>query len=474
MKKFNPALFYGIVIGIFTTLMYLIVITGKNLEAGRDIVLHDSHTTGWNDFTSSLVTNIQSPIALLLLQIVVILMTARLFGWLFQQIGQPSVMGEIIAGIVLGPSLIGKFFPEFSAVLFPASSLGSLKFLSHIGLILFMFIVGMELNLNVLRTKAHEAVVISHASIVIPFTLGMGLAYFMYASFAPPSVEFLPFALFIGIAMSITAFPVLARIVQERKLQHTRVGSVAITCAAVDDISAWCILAAVIAVAKSGSFVGSVYTIGFALAYIFIMLKVVKPFLQRMARITGADGEISKQMVAVFLLTLIVSCYATEIIGIHALFGAFMVGVIMPENMGFRNVFIQKTEDVAVILLLPLFFVFSGLRTQVGLLNDPHLWMVTGIIILIAVAGKFIGSALTARLVGQSWRDSLMIGALMNTRGLMELVALNIGYDLGLLTPEVFTMMVIMALVTTFMTGPALTLTQRFVPAKEEEELSAA
>jgi Kef-type K+ transport system membrane component KefB len=324
-----------------------------------------------------------------------------------------------------------------------------------------MFIVGMELNLNVLKTKARDAVIISHASIVFPFTLGMGLAYYIYASFAPPTVQFLPFALFIGIAMSITAFPVLARIVQERNMQKSPIGVLVITCAAVDDITAWCILAAVVAVAKSGSFVGSLYTFGFAMVYLLIMLKGVKPFLHRIAQVSGTANSISKQTIAVFLLTLICSCYATEVIGIHALFGAFMVGVIMPDNTNFRDVFIQKTEDIAVILLLPLFFVFSGLRTEIGLLNEPHLWLVTLIIILIAVTGKFVGSALTAKFVGQNWKDSLMIGALMNTRGLMELVALNIGYDLGLLTPQVFTMMVIMALVTTFMTGPALNMINR-------------
>jgi Kef-type K+ transport system membrane component KefB len=258
--------------------------------------------------------------------------------------------------------------------------------------------------------------------------------------------------------MSITAFPVLARIVQERGIHKTRLGAIVITCAAADDITAWCLLAVVIAIVKAGTFVSSLYIILLALLYVLTMLFVVKPFLKRIGDLYSSTENLSKPVVAIFFLTLILSSYATEIIGIHALFGAFMTGVIMPDISKFRNVFIEKVEDVSLILLLPLFFVFTGLRTQIGLINDPYLWKVTGFIILVAVVGKFFGSALAAKFVGQNWRDSLTIGALMNTRGLMELVVLNIGLDLKVLTPEVFTMMVIMALVTTFMTGPALDL----------------
>jgi Kef-type K+ transport system membrane component KefB len=348
------------------------------------------------------------------------------------------------------------YFPEFSSVLFPVESLGNLKFLSQIGLILFMFVIGMELDLKVLKNKANEAVVISHASIVIPFTLGIGLAYFVYNRFAPEGVNFLSFSLFMGIAMSITAFPVLARIVQERGLNKTKLGAIAITCAAADDITAWCLLAVVIAIVKAGTFVSSLYIIGLAVVYVLAMLFIVKPFLKRIGELYGAKDTLVKPVVAIFFLTLIISSYATEVIGIHALFGAFMTGAIMPDVPKFRTIFIEKVEDVSLILLLPLFFVFTGLKTEIGLINDPYLWKVTGFIILVAVVGKFLGSALAAKFVGQSWSDSLTIGALMNTRGLMELIVLNIGLELKVLTPAVFTMMVIMALVTTFMTGPAL------------------
>ena len=456
MRNLKNSLFYIFITGGFTYLMYRIVEQGKLLEVGRKIVSPSSDDSQWVQFLSSLFHNLQRPLALLLFQIITIVVVARIFGWIFRKIGQPSVIGEIIAGIVLGPSLFGQYLPDMKEALFPVASLGNLQLLSQIGLILFMFVIGMELDLKVLKNKANEAVVISHASIIIPFALGIGLSYYIYHQFAPPGIEFLSFSLFMGIAMSITAFPVLARIVQERGIHKTRLGTIVITCAAADDITAWCILAAVIAIVKAGSFVSALYVIGLAVAYVLMMLFVVKPFLKRIGDLYAKKDNIKKSVVAIFFLTLIVSSYLTEIIGIHALFGAFMTGVIMPDISKFRNVFIEKVEDVALILLLPLFFVFTGLRTEIGLINEPYLWKITGFIILVAVAGKFFGSALAAKFVGQSWRDSLTIGALMNTRGLMELVVLNIGYELGVLSPKVFTMMVIMALVTTFMTGPAL------------------
>ncbi|KAF2332635.1 cation:proton antiporter [Flavobacterium nitrogenifigens] len=456
MNNIKNSLFYVTIIGGFTALIYWVISKGVSLEVGRNIVKKSVESNHWKDFLHSMVDNLQHPLAILLAQIITIILVARLFGWFFRKIGQPSVIGEMIAGIVLGPSLVGMYFPEFSAALFPKESLGNLQFLSQIGLILFMFVIGMELDLKVLKNKAHDAVVISHASIVIPFALGLSLAYFIYEIYAPMGVEFSSFGLFMGIAMSITAFPVLARIVQERGMQKTRLGTIAITCAAADDITAWCILAVVIAIVKAGSLASSLYVIGMAILYVIIMLKIVRPFLKRVGDLNATRESLNKPVVAIFFITLLISAYASELIGIHALFGAFLAGAIMPENNKFRNIFIEKVEDVSIIVLLPLFFVFTGLRTQIGLLNDPELWKITGLIILVAVVGKFFGSALAAKFMGQNWKDSLSIGALMNTRGLMELVVLNIGYDLGVLSTEIFTMMVIMALVTTFMTGPAL------------------
>mgnify|MGYP002360525823 CR=1 FL=1 len=468
MKNHRNTIFYFVITGGFSALIYWILTMGKGLEVHKKFLRPVIENGHWNDFVDSMSLNLHHPLAILLAQIVTIIIVARFFGWVFRKIGQPSVIGEIIAGIVLGPSLLGLYFPEFSLTLFPIESLGNLQFLSQIGLILFMFVIGMELDLKVLQNRAKDAIVISHASIIFPFALGIGLAYFVYFRFAPEGVAFLPFALFMGIAMSITAFPVLARIVQERGIHKTKLGAIVITCAAADDITAWCILAAVIAIVKAGTFVSSLYTIGMAMAYVLAMLYVVKPFLKKIGELYATKDSLNKPVVAIFFLTLIISSYTTEIIGIHALFGAFMTGVIMPDITKFRNLFIEKVEDVSVILLLPLFFVFTGLRTEIGLLNDPYLLKITGFIILVAVIGKFLGSALAAKFVGQSWRDSFTIGALMNTRGLMELIVLNIGLDLKVLTPEVFTMMVIMALVTTFMTGPTLNVINYFFKTKDD------
>lgn len=476
MKNLRNVLFYTITLTAFSALLYFFIQTGKGLEVKTSSDAQISEVTAsssWHEFTDTFMHNLSHPLALLLLQMVTIIIVARLLGMFCKKIGQPTVIGEIAAGILLGPSFAGMYWPEFSAFLFPAKSLSNLQFLSQIGLILFMFIIGMELDLKVLKTKAQEAIVISHASIIFPFALGIGLSLYIYQEFAPAGISFLSFSLFIGIALSITAFPVLARIVQERGLSKTKLGTMVITCAATDDITAWCILAAVVAIVKAGSFVSSIYIILLAAGYVAVMLLVVKPFLKRIGDYYAYREGMTKAVVAFFFLILLISSYCTEIIGIHALFGAFMAGVIMPANQSFRNLFIEKVEDVSMVLLLPLFFVFTGLRTQIGLLNDAHAWEITGWVIGAAVLGKFVGSAVAARFVRQSWRDSLVIGSLMNTRGLMELVVLNIGYDIGVLSPQIFAMMVIMALVTTCMTGPALDLIDKLMPERKGEPAPA-
>lgn len=469
MKKFRNTTFYILTIGGFSAIVYWILTTGKVLEEGKHIITKTANPNFFLDFVDSLTQNLHHSAGILLLQVLTIIAVSRLFGLIFKKMGQPMVIGEIIAGIALGPSLLGLYLPEVAEFIFPNHSLSNLQVLSQIGLILFMFIVGMELNLNVLKTKAHEAIVISHASIIIPFTLGAGLAYFIYSDFAPEGVEFTSFGLFIGISLSITAFPVLARIIQERGMQRSRVGAIAITCAAADDITAWCLLAAVIAIVKAGSFVSSIFTILLAVGYVALMLKVVRPFLIKIGEKHENKKRLSTSSTAIFFLVLLLSAYTTEIIGIHALFGAFMAGTVMPSDEKFRSVFVEKIESVTLVLLLPLFFVITGLRTEIGLLDSKYLWAVTGFIIFVAVLGKFGGSTFAAKFVGQSWKDSLSIGALMNTRGLMELVVLNIGYDLGVLNAEIFAMMVIMALVTTFMTGPMLNLiNMTFRPSRKK------
>lgn len=467
--KYKSTVIYLLIIVISVIAAYVIITQGTLLETASNISQASTDESSWSHFVHHIQSNLAYPFGILLLQIITIIIVARFFGMLFKKMGQPSVIGEIVAGIALGPSLLGMYFPEVSSFLFPVSSLGNLGVLSQIGLVLFMFVVGMELDLSTLKNKAHDAVVISHVSIIFPFLLGISLAYLIFTSTAPEGISFLSYALFIGISMSITAFPVLARIVQERGLTKTRLGSMVITCAAADDITAWCLLAAVIAVVKAGSVTSAIFTILFAVLYVVLMLKIVRPFLQRVGELHSNKERLGKSIVGIFFLTLLISSWATEIIGIHALFGAFMAGVIMPSNSSFRNIFIEKVEDVAQVLLLPLFFVFTGLRTEIGLLNEGEHWQTLGWVVLIAVVGKFVGSALAARLVGQSWHNSLSIGALMNTRGLMELVALNIGYDLGVLTSEMFAILVLMALITTFMTGPALDIINRFFKTESEE-----
>ncbi len=470
MKTKWSTLFYILILVGSGFAIYLITEKGHALQTPtlKSIQTNKAATVlnynSFNVFSDSINQNLADPLAILLLQIIVIISFARLFGFLFKKIGQPAVIGEIVAGIVLGPSIIGSFFPDINHFLFPLASLGTLNFLSQIGLILFMFVIGMELDLKAISKQAYGAVIISHASIIIPYTMGMGLAYFIYNAYAPEGITFLSFALFMGIAMSITAFPVLARILQEKGLTRSKLGAMALTCAAADDLTAWCILAAVIALVKSGSSLSVLYTIGFAIAYVFLMLKVLRPVLERLEHVYEHKHKKRSGIIALFFIILIISSYITAIIGIHSLFGAFIAGVIMPSSFSFRKIIIDKIEDVSIVLLLPLFFVITGLRTQIGLLNEANLWVTFGWILLVAVIGKFGGSTVAAKMVGQNWKDSLSIGVLMNTRGLMQLIVLNIGYDLGILSPEIFAMMVLMALVTTFMTGPALDLIGWLIP----------
>jgi len=471
VKNYRYLIYYILTIGGFSYLIYLVVLKGQSLDSVTGSVPVSSQGFGFNHFSESAIQNVSNPLPHLILQIITIIVFARVFGFLCRKIGQPAVIGEIIAGIILGPSILGLIAPGVSGFIFPKGSLTTLNYFSQIGLILFMFIIGMDIDLKLLRNKAPEAFVVSHASIMIPFTLGMILAYYIYSSLAPAGVPFLSFSLFTGVAMSITAFPVLARILQERNLMRTTVGVLAVTCAAIDDVSAWCLLAALIAIVKSGSFVSSLYTILFSIIYVIVMLKAVRPLLVRLREFYVRNEKISKGVVAVYIVTLLVSAYITEIIGIHAVFGAFVAGVIMPPDPDFRKILTGKIEDIALILFLPIFFVMSGLRTEVGLLNTWYLWKITAWVILIAVAGKFAGSALSLKFVGQTWRNSLIIGTLMNTRGLMQLVVLSIGYDLGVISPSIYTIMVIMALVTTMMAGPALDLIDHYYPVKEPENV---
>lgn len=473
---------YISLIGFFAVLSWLVIEKGSSLKTAVNTQTEESYqkTEADNQTTQPInpvapksvlkqfTENIQSPLSLLLIQIVLVLLASKIFGRLVMFIGQPSVVGEIFAGIFLGPSILGNYFPGFSAFIFPAESLKTLQFLSQIGLAFFMFIVGLDLDISKLKNKTHNALVVSHASIVVPFFMGILVSYFIYEQFAPQGVGFLAFSLFMGIAMSITAFPVLARIIQERGLTKTPLGTLAITCAAADDVTAWCILAAVIAVVKAGAVTSSVFTILLAVILVVVMIYLIKPLLKRINFNYLTNEKLKKSHVLIAFSVLLLSACFAEIIGIHALFGAFLAGVVMPSNKEFKIQLTEKIEDISVMVLLPIFFAFTGLRTQIGLLNNSHLWLICVTIIGFAVAGKFVGSAVAAKLVGQTWKNSFSIGALMNTRGLMELIVLNIGYDLGVLSPEIFAIMILMALTTTFMTGPALNLINKLFKDKPE------
>ena len=454
-------LIYVIMLFLFGGLIYVAIKGGERFDH-----LSDAHKTvsenALDTFRSVLTGNLNAGISVLLIQIIVVLLAVRLFSYLFRYIGQPGVIGEIVAGIVLGPSLLGYFFPELFGFLFRPDSLTNLELISQLGLILFMFVIGMELDFGEIRRKINETLVISHAGILVPFFLGIVASYWVYEEYASGQTAFLPFALFIGISMSITAFPVLARIIQERGMTKTPVGVLSIASAANDDVTAWCLLAVVIAIAKAGTFVSALYAIVLTGIYITVMFCLVRPFLRRVGEVYATGEVINKTFVSFIFLILVISATITELIGIHALFGAFMAGVVMPSNIGFRKVMMEKVEDVSLVFFLPLFFAYTGLHTQIGLIDSPQLWAICGLFVLVAVLGKFGGCAGAARLVGESWKDSLTIGTLMNTRGLMELIALNIGYEMGVLPPEVFVILVIMALVTTFMTTPLLSIIDKF------------
>lgn len=460
---------YVLMLLLFGGLIYVAIEEGDRFSHHAAGALNTVQGDPFAMFLQFLTDNIHHSLTTLLIQIIAVLLMVRLFGYLFNRIGQPGVIGEIVAGIVLGPSVLGLFFPEVFQFLFPAHSLTNLGLLSQVGLILFMFVIGMELDFSVLKNKINETLVISHAGILVPFFLGILSSYWIYEEYASFHTPFLPFALFIGISMSITAFPVLARIIQERNMTKTPLGTLTIASAANDDVTAWCLLAVVIAISKAGSLASALYSVGLAAVYIAVMFLVVRPFLKKVGEVYANQEAINKTFVAFILLILVISSCITEIIGIHALFGAFMAGVVMPSNLGFRKVMMEKVEDISLVFFLPLFFAFTGLRTEIGLINSPDLWMVCALLITVAVAGKLGGCAIASRLVGESWKDSLTIGTLMNTRGLMELIALNIGYEMGVLPPSIFVILVIMALVTTFMTTPLLHFVERFFERREEK-----
>lgn len=455
-NNLKTAVIYCGMIAIFGALIYLALGMGERFDHTADVPVSGDTPGAFDVFVNTVQGHIGSHFVTLLIQITLILLTVRFFSLLFRRIGQPGVVGEIVAGIVLGPSLLGAFFPQIFNFIFPESSFETLGMLSQVGLVLFMFVIGLEVDFNILKNKLNQTLVISHAGIIVPFFMGVAASIWVYEEYAAMHTPFIPFALFIGISMSITAFPVLARVLEEKGILRSNIGVLAIASAANDDVTAWCLMAMVIAIARAGIFVSALFTIGVTVGYIVFMFFVLRPVLEKLGKKHIRDGNVSNSFVGFIFIIMVISAAATEIIGIHAIFGAFIAGIIMPKGLGFRNAMIDKVKDISLVLFIPLFFAFTGLRTRIGLINTPELWGVCVVFILFATAGKLGGCSVAARLTGERWRESFVIGTLMNTRGLMELIALNIGYEMGILPPEIFVIMVIMALVTTFMTTPVI------------------
>ena len=396
-------------------------------------------------------------VILVLVEVLIVIGLSRLVGLAFKSIKQPLVIGEIVAGIMLGPSLFGLIAPHAAATLFPPETIPFLNVLSQVGLIFFMFLIGLELNSKYLSGNLQAAVLTSNVSIVVPFSLATILSLLLYPLVSNGTVSFTAFTLFLGAAMSITAFPVLARIITENNLQGTRLGTLALTCAAVDDVTAWCLLALAIAVARHGSIDRqAILTIIASLLYIGFMFSVGRWFLKRLITHYRRAGRLSQFVLALIYMGVVASALITELIGIHLIFGAFLLGAAMPKDAELVRELAIKTEDFVLIFLLPVFFAYSGLKTQIGLLNRPELWLLCALILGVAIAGKYIGTYVAARVSGINKREASALGWLMNTRGLTELIVLNIGLELGVISPLLFTMLVIMALVTTFMTSPLL------------------
>jgi Kef-type K+ transport system membrane component KefB/nucleotide-binding universal stress UspA family protein len=458
-------------IGVFYVGVAVVAVIALNFLLRAGSGLHAPKPAGGGGPATEEALDVHATFWKLLLATAVIITLARVVGALFRRIGQPQVVGEIVAGILLGPSLLGEIAPTWQHHLFSPDVLPFLDVLSQIGLVFFMFLIGLELDVRLIKGRGHAAAAVSHASIVVPFLSGVGVALAIFTRLGSAEGDFVPFALFLGASMSITAFPVLARILTERGLNKTRLGAVTITCAAIDDVTAWCLLAVVIAVAAADGLGGVFVTMGLAVAFIVAMLVFVRPAVARLATYQEENGGLSPTMLAVVFVGLLLSALATDRIGIHAIFGAFLFGAIMPQQSEFISELSSKLEDFSVVFLLPLFFAYSGLRTEIGQLGtDTTLWLYCAAIVGVAVIGKWGGSTIAAKTVGLSWRESLGLGILMNCRGLTELVILNIGLDLGVIPPTLFAMLVIMALVTTFMTTPIL---GAIYPREEQERMIA-
>lgn len=391
------------------------------------------------------------------LTFIVVVITARLFGFVARRLGQPPVMGEVLGGLVLGPSAFGYLWPAGTDFFFHPEALVFLRNVAEIGISLYLFLMGLELDLVRLRQGARSALAVSALSIAVPFGLGVLLADGLHDAYAPAGLGRFEFALFIAVSLSITAFPVLARILSDSPLRRTRLGDLALTCAALDDVTAWCLVAVVTGITTGSSPLGAWMTLALTVGYVGVMVGLVRPALTTfLPRIERRWERLPEGPMAFAILGALASATFTHVIGIHALFGAFLFGAVIPHDSLVARGVGERLQDFVRIMFLPAFFALTGLKTQLGLLSSPRDWLVCGLITALAVLGKFGGAFAGARLSGNDRLDSVILGILMNTRGLVELIVLNIGLSLGVLTPTLFAMLVVMALVTTFMTGPLL------------------
>ena len=451
-QKLRPLLGYAAMLGIAGAMLFAVHRSAKGLVAPPGLTRGVRSAAGVHGASASLLQ--------VLLALVVVIIAARVVGALFRMIRQPPVVGEVVAGILLGPSLLGRAAPRVSEALLPAAVAPSLQIIAQIGVLLFMFMVGLELDTALLRKRTYATLAISHASIVVPFVLGAVSALVVYPRFGLPEVPFDTFALFLGVSLSVTAFPVLARILSDQGLTRTELGVIAISCAAVDDVTAWCLLALLVSVAKASS-TEALRTLALTAAYVAGMLVLVRPLVGRLVAKQELRKKVAPDATALVLVGLLLSALASEYAGIHALFGAFLLGAIIPHGSLLGRSLLAKLEDWVVMLLLPAFFAYTGLRTRIDLVNGLEGWLFCAGLTVVASVGKFGGSFGAGRLAGLGWRDAAAVGVLMNTRGLMELIVLNVGLDLGVISPTLFAMLVLMAIATTFATTPLLRLLER-------------
>jgi len=456
MTRGAGLLFYGGMLVVGVVVFLVIRSAGETLSApaGQALAAPASSTAAINTLFHALMS------------LTIIVVTARAVGGLFGLIGQPAVVGEVVGGIMLGPSLLGKISPTLYAQVLPPSVTPFLTVYAQLGVILYLFLVGLELDLSVIRKAGHTTVAISHASIVLPFLLGSGLALVLYPRLATSGVSFTVFALFLGVSLSVTAFPVLARILTDRQIARSPMGIIALTCAAIDDVTAWCLLALVVSISHARA-IEAVRTVALTIAFVVVVLQVVAPLVRRLMPRIDRVENLRRTELSILLVAMLASSMTTEYIGIHGFFGAFILGAIIPHGSRVATEMNRRLGDFVAVLFLPAFFAFTGMRTQIGLLSGAESLILCGVITLVACIGKFGGTLIASRLSGLGWRDSAALGILMNTRGLVELIVLNMGLDLGVISPTLFAMLVLMALVTTFMTTPILQVLQRNHPWRE-------